>query len=234
VICVVVVQPDGEPARTAAGLVERCEEYLRSRGARAIYGGGMSPWNPFYVGLYGGGDLPGILDSDTSAREAFASGGYRETGRNLLFQRELSGFETQIDRRQMQLRRQVIVEVTADAPTRTFWEASTLGEFELTRFDVVPRSGGRPIASATFRSLEPSGAMAVCRSAGLLNLFVDESYRRRGLACFLMSEAFRQFLRQGITKVDSQAREVDSAIIGVFQKLCLQESGRASVWRKDV
>ena len=33
---------------------------------------------------------------------------------------------------------------------------------------------------------------------GLIELYVDEAYRRRGLAVFLLSEAFRQFARQGI------------------------------------
>ena len=57
----------------------------------------------------------------------------------------------------MQVRRQMMVEVTADAPTRTWWEACTVGEFDLTRFELVPRGGGSAVATATFRSMEPSG-----------------------------------------------------------------------------
>jgi GNAT superfamily N-acetyltransferase len=234
VICVLLVRPDCAQAEVAAGLLDRCEKYLGGRGARVLYGGGLHPLDPFYVGLYGGSDLPGILDTDTVARAAFAARGYHEVGRTVLFRRELSGFESQIDRRQMQVRRQMIVEVTADAPTRTLWEACTIGEFELTRFDVVPRGGGPAIASATFRSMESSGNAAVSRAAGLIGLFVDEAYRRRGLAFFVVSEAFRQFLRQGITHVEAQSRETDVAALGTLRKLGLQETGRAGIWRKDL
>ena len=35
----------------AAGLLERCEEYLYQRGAKVLYGGSIRPLNPFYLGL---------------------------------------------------------------------------------------------------------------------------------------------------------------------------------------
>ena len=60
VICPVLVRPDCAEAEVAAGLLEQCEQYLRSRGAKIIHGGGLRPFNPFYVGLYGGSELPGI------------------------------------------------------------------------------------------------------------------------------------------------------------------------------
>ena len=168
VTCMVLVRPDCTETEVAAGLLDHCEEYLRRRGARVLYGGGAEPLNPFYVGLYGGSELPGVLDSDTVAREVFAARGYQEVERTSLLRRDLSGFESPVDRRQMQVRRQTMVEVTADAPTRTWWEACTIGGFDLTRFDLVPRDGGPPIASATFRSMEPSGTVTVSRAAGLV------------------------------------------------------------------
>ncbi len=154
VTCMVLVRPDCAEDEVAAGLLDRCEEYLRRRGAKALYGGGLQPLSPFYLGLYGGSELPGVLDSDAVARRAFAARGYQEVERTVLLRRELSGFEAPVDRRQMQVRRQMLVEVTADAPTRTWWEACTVGEFDLTRFDLVPRGGGSVVATATFRSME--------------------------------------------------------------------------------
>ncbi len=41
VICVVLVRPDCAEAEVAAGLLERCEDYLRRRGAKVLYGGGI-------------------------------------------------------------------------------------------------------------------------------------------------------------------------------------------------
>ena len=233
VTCVVATDPRCAEAETAAGLIERCEDYLRGRGAKTFYGGGLRPLCPFYLGLYGGAELPGVLDSDTVVRGVLAGRGYREVERTVLLRRQLSGFESQVDRQQMQVRRQMQVEVTSDAPTRTWWEACTVGAFDLMQFDLVARGGGTAVATALFRSMEPSGTTGVGRAAGLIGLSVDTAYRRRGLAAFLLNEAFRQFLRQGIMHVEVQTNEANATGLALFHKLGLQPAGQGGVWRKD-
>ena len=233
VTCLLLVRPDCAEAEVADGLLDRCEEYLRGRGARVLYGGGLSPLNPFYLGLYGNSELPGVLDSDATARQTFAARGYQEAERTSVLRRELSGFEALVSRQQMQIRRQVVVEVSVDVATRTWWEASTLGEFDLTHFDLLPRSGGTPIATALFRTMEPSVSASASRAMGLMELTVEEPHRRRGLAIFLLSEAFRQFMRQGITHVDMLVRQSHAAASELFRKLGFQQVDQGSVWRKD-
>lgn len=233
VTCLVMIEPGADEATVADGLLERSEAYLRGRGAKVLYGGGLAPISPFYLGLYGGCELPGVLDSDTVARAALAARGYEEAERIVVVRRELSGFEAHIDRQQMQVRRQMLVEVLIDAPTQTWWEACTWGAFDLTRFDVVPRAGGPPIASALFRTIEPGGTVGVTQAAGLLSICVGPAYRRRGLAVFLLNEAFRQFSRQGILYVEAQSPETNAAMLGVFQKLGFAETARGSRWRKE-
>lgn len=233
VICLLLVCPNCAEGDVAAGLVERCEDYLQRRGAKVFYGGGLQPINPFYLGLYGGSELPGILDADEVAKQAFIARGYQQVEQTVLLRRDLGTFEPPVDRQQMQVRRQMVVEVAVDVPARTWWDACTLGPFDLTRFELVPRGGGPCLASATFRSIEPSGAVAIGRSAGLVNLFVDEAYRRRGLAVFLLSEAFRQFLRQGIVRVEIQARRENAAALGAFEKVGFQPVGQGGLWKKD-
>ncbi len=233
VICVVVTDPGCAEAQVTDGLLDRCEEYLRRSGAKVLYGGGLQPLHPFYLGLYGGSELPGVLDSDTVTRIALAARGYREVERTVLLCRGLDGFESQIDRQQMQIRRQMQVEVTADAPTRSRWEALTVGGFDLTRFELAVRGRGEPVATALFRSMEPSGTTGVGRAVGLVEISIAEAQRRRGLATFLLNEAFRQFLRQGIMSVEVQAGETNAAALGIFQKLGLQQVGQGGVWRKE-
>ena len=50
-----------------------------------LYGGAVWPLDPFYLGLYGGSGLPGVLDSDTVARELYRLHGYDPIDRTLLF-----------------------------------------------------------------------------------------------------------------------------------------------------
>ncbi len=233
VTSLVLVRPDCDQAEVAAGLLERCERYLRGHGAKVLYGGGIKPLNPFYLGLYGGSELPGVLDSDPVAQDLYRSHGYREIDRTLVMHRRLDSFQAVIDRRQMQIRRQMIVEVTTDWPTGSWWEACTLGDFELTRFELIPRSGGTAVAWATFRNMEPTEGSATGRTAGLIELGVDQSLRRRGLSVFLLSEAFRQFVGQGLPLVEAQVMQHNAAALGMYQKLGFQQVGHGSVFRKE-
>ena len=93
--------------------------------------------------------------------------------------------------------------------------------------------GGTAVAWATFRSMEATGTYGVGRAAGLIDLGVDESLRRRGLAIFLLSEAFRQFISQGILLVEAQVMQNNAAAVGVYRKLGFQQIGYGSVFRKE-
>ena len=197
-----------------------------------IYGGGIRPLNAFYFGLYGGSEMPGVLETDRVAQAAYLARGYEEIDRTLVLTRDLATFEATVDRRQMQIRRQMVVEVAVDPPSRTWWEACILGEFDLTRFALVPRGGGPPAATATFRSTELTDTSSPGHVMALIDLVVAEAYRRRGLAIFLLSEAFRQFARQGITTVEAQAMQHNVAALGMYRKLNFQQIGQGSVFRK--
>ncbi len=234
VTCVVLVRPDCETAAIAAGLLDHCEAYLLGRGAKTLYGGVWGELNPFYLGLYGGTQLPGVLQTDLVAQELYAGRGYAEINRVPILQRELSNFEAPIDRRQMEIRRSMIVEMTADPPARTWWEAGTLGPFDLNRFELRPRSGGPAAAWAVLRNMEPEGTVGVSRAAGLIELQVEESFRRRGLAVFLLSEVCRQYARQGYTLVEVQTTQDNLPALGVFRKLNFRQVAQGSVFRRDV
>jgi len=217
----------------AAGLLQQCEEYLRDRGAKTFYGGSIRPLNPFYLGLYGGSEQPGVLASDALAQETFRSHGYREINQTLIFQRSLPQFQSPVDRRQLQIRRQMTVQVTMDAPTKTWWQACTIGDYDLTRFELVPRGGGPVLARALFRNMVPVGISSFVRQSGLIELSVEPVSQRQGLATALLSEAFATFLRQGITLVEAQTTASNAAAIQLYNKLGFTQVGQGSVFRKE-
>jgi GNAT superfamily N-acetyltransferase len=233
VTCVVILNGAQERAEVADGLLLECERYLSGRGAKVLYGGGLHPLNPFYVGLYGGSELPGVLHSDTLATELFLRHEYREADQVLVFQRNLDDFKPPVDRLQVQLRRQMTMQSTVDWPTQTWWQACTIGDFDLIRFDALPRGGGPVLAHALFRSMEPPGGAGFVRAVGLIDLAVHPSYRHRGLATYLLTEAFHNFHRQGITIVQSQATAGNAEALGLYKKLGLEQSDRGSVFRKE-
>ena len=234
VTCVIVVRPDSPEAEVAAGLLERCEAYLRGQGARLLYGGAAPPMDPFYLGLYGGSQLPGVLDSDTVPRDLYRSRSYREIDHTLILRRPPSPVRPPIDRRQMQVRRRMMVEAKVDPPTRTWWEACTVGDFDLTRFELVSRGGGSAVATAIFRSMDPLSGVSPGRGAGLLDLSVAPANRRQGLATFLLTEAFRQLASQGVTSIEAQTSDLNSAYLGLLRKLSFEEQARGIVFLKEV
>ena len=231
--CVLLVRSDCDRQEVASGLLERTEAYLVERGTKVIYGGGIRPLNPYYLGLYGGSELPGILASDTLACETFTSHDYREIDRTVIFQCQLRNFHVAFNRRLMQIRRQMIVHTTVDPPWRNWWEGCTLGNFELTRFSLHPRLGGPPVAHALVRNIDQTGVFGGGRSAGLVELEVDPRHRRRGLVTFLLSEIIHQLGRHGITQLEVQTMRENSAALALYQRLGFQKVDEGIVFRKN-
>lgn len=234
VTCLLLTVADCDEVEVARGLLERCEQYLTERGAKSLLGGGVGPMDPFYVGLYGGADLPGVLDSDSVAQHAFEACGYNQIERTILMRRELDGTDSGIDRRQIQIRRRMDVEVSVDSPTQSWWEACVFGEFELTRFHLKSRCGGPPVATATFRGSAPGDSATIGRSMALIDITVNSEHRRVGLARFLLNDAFRWFMREGVLGVELQAFESDKTALTAFANLGFHQIGQGGVWRKDV
>ena len=201
-------------------------------GAGTIYGGAVQPLIPFYSGLYGGGRPPGVLDADALALEIYRSHGYEQIGRTLIFCRDLEAFRPLVDRQQMQFRRQMSVEMKVDPPPQNWWEACTTGDFDLTRFEIVPRGSNVPLAMAVVRSLDPGAALCSPPAAGVLDFHVDPAYQRHGLGTFVLGEAFRQLAREGIATVEIQVREDNRAALGLCCKLGLQQTNQGHIFRK--
>jgi len=234
VICVVCVRPDCAEAEVAAGLVERCEEYLRLRGAEVAYGGAVRPRSPFYLGLYGGCDLAGVLDSDLVAGSALRARGFQEAGRTAILRRELSDFRLAPDRQQVQFRRRTMVQVIVDPAARNWWEACTTGDFDLTLFELLPRGGGEPLARAVVRAMDLASSSPSGRAAGVIELEVEPQHRRQGLATFLLGDALRVLASQDVAVVEAQTDEGDAAGIALFGKLGFRTIGHGTIYRKDL
>ncbi len=233
VTCLLMTPPHAERETIATELLARSERYLRERGGRVLYGGGIRPLDPYYLGLYGGSELPGILASDTLGQEVFRRGGYREIDRCIVLQRELAGFRPEVDRCPMQVRRRYNVEAVFDPLAADWWEACTVGQTERTRFDLVPRSGGPAVGHATFWSMEPLSSCWGVHAMGLSELDIDESLRRQGLATFLVGEALRQVQTHGVTLVEVQAMQHNTAALGLYRKTGFQQVDEGVVFRKE-
>jgi ribosomal protein S18 acetylase RimI-like enzyme len=198
-----------------------------------LYAGAIQPLNGFYLGLYGGSELPGVLDSAPRAQYLFKSQGYREIDRVCVLSRDLAGFRAPVDRVQIQIRRRTIVQVTNDPPARTWWEACTWGGLERTRFELSSRDGEGLLATATYWTIEPLAHSWGVRAAGLIELEVEPAQRRQGLATFLLSDALRQLQSQGTSLIEVQTMQHNTAALQLYQKLGFHQIDQGAVFRKE-
>lgn len=234
VVCLLLSVPDQPYADLPAQLLAHAEAYLCRRGAKVLYGGGLTPLDPFYLGLYGGSVLPGVLDHDPITAGLYPASGYEPVTRTLQFQRDLTDYRPPVDRELRELRRRLIVEVRMDPPYRDWWEACTLGDFDLTRFELLPRGSGTPLATATVRAMQASGPVGFQRTAGLVELWVDPAQRRQGLGTFLVHETMRSLAALGVSQLETQATSEATAALHMLEKADFHQVSSGTVYRKAV
>jgi GNAT superfamily N-acetyltransferase len=223
----------GADEALAGELLTRVEAYLTDRGAKTLYGGGRYPLSPFYLGLYGGSEMSGVLDSDPQSKSIFESSGYRAAKRSLVLNRDLAGFRPLVDRQQIQIRRTTRLETTVDPPAKTWWDAVMFEPFERIKWALVEREGGPPLASVYFWNLETMVGTWGVRAVGVVDLEVTSERRRRGLATNLLGEAFRQLQGQGITLAEAHVPEENSGGLAIFRALGFNEVDASTLYCKD-
>ena len=219
--------------RLADELVRESEKFLRSRGAKVLYGGGINPINPFYLGLYGGSEMPGVLESDTRQIELFRRNGYEEMSRVVVLQRDLVRFRPQMSRAHRQIRREALVEYDPNPAAATWFEACRTCATEQIAFTLSRRSDGEELASVNFWDIEPLGSSWGIRTAGLCDLYVDETNRRQGYASYLLGEAFKEVLKRGVSMVEAHTMADNEAAIGLYKKLGFTQVDTGVVLRRE-
>lgn len=234
VTSMLMVRPDYRRLGIGHALLKRSEDYLRRRGGKVLYGGGIYPLNPFYLGLYGGSELPGVLESDIEAQRLYRSSNYQEIDQCVVLHRELGDFRPYVSRQQVMIRRQYSIREVIDPASHTWWEACTFGAFDRTRYELVASSDGAVVAYATVWSMDFLGATWGVRAVGMVDVAVNEPLRHQGLGTYLIGDILRRLSAEGVGVVEAQTmlRE-HSAALGLYKKLGFREIDRGMIFRKD-
>jgi len=227
----VVAPPHEQRAEIEHGLLVRTEDYLRRRGAKTILGGGTPELGGFYLGLYGGSDLPGILDSSRGMREVFQRHGYAEARRIALLRRPLAGFRPPVNRLQLAIRRATTLRVVEEPARRTWWEAATTTGIALRRYELLGE-GGRTLGCAVFWDMQPLAACWGMAIWGLLRVSIEGERRRQGLANYLVAEALHDLAEEGATLVETHVAEDNAPAVKLFEKLGFRTIDEGTVFRR--
>jgi hypothetical protein len=227
-----MVSPHEERGQIAVELLTAAEDYLRRRGAGQIHAGCQFPLNPFYLGLYGSNDVPGVLASDTQLVELLRGASYRATTGRTLWRRPLAGFRAPIDRRWMQVRRRFVASPPTEVLPDNWWDACVWANHDWARGHLTIAGGGEPIISATLWDIEPLARAWGQLAVGLVRLDDTPESREEGLTAFLLGEILRHYQSQGYALFEAQAPAADAALAEIFSRLGLTQYDEAALWVK--
>ena len=217
-------------------LLARAEAYLRERGAKVIYAGGIRPLNAFYLGLYGGSELPGVLASDPVLQRGLPA---QRLSRNRPRRRPAartgaaSGRPSR-ERSGSSAAKSAASEMHMSAASQSWWEACTTGAFERIRFFARAVGGGQPLADVWFlghraaldslgRCRPPACSISACRTIAA----------GKGLATFLLSEAFDGSATAASCSSKRKRCSNNTPALALYEKLGFTKVDEGIVYRKE-
>jgi ribosomal protein S18 acetylase RimI-like enzyme len=185
----------------------------------------------FYLGLYGGSDLPGILDSSAAMQAVFRRAGYEVADRIAVLRRSLSGFRPPVNRLQLAIRRNTVLRVIDEPTRRTWWEAATTTGIALRRYE-LRNHAEQLLGSASFWDLQPLASAWGVQAAGLMEVAIEGERRRQGLAHYLVAEALHDLEQEGVTLVETHASQPNTPAMKLFEKLGFETAEFGTLFRR--
>jgi ribosomal protein S18 acetylase RimI-like enzyme len=233
IICVLAVRPAFQKRGIGTELLTRAEAYLKERGSQTIYAGMMRPLAPFYFGLYGGSDLPGILASDAVAAPFLEAHGYKVGETSIVFQRALDQPINVADGRFANLRRRYDVRILPRIGLGTWWQECVLGLIEPVEFRLEEKLTGRPVARATAWEMEAFSCTWNQPAVGIMDVQVQDDLRRHGLAKFLLAQLLRYLQDQYFGLAEMHALDQNQAARGLFRSVGFEQVDVGRIYKKE-
>jgi ribosomal protein S18 acetylase RimI-like enzyme len=234
VICVVAVRPSHQRKGIGSELLRRAEAYLKERGAQTLFAGQLKPLTPFYFGIYGGSDLPGVLASEKAAGTFLEAHGYRPWETTLLLQRFLEKPLNVADGRFAGLRRRFDVRILPRVALGTWWQECTIGLVEPVEFRLEEKVSGKPAARAVAWEMEAFSWTWNVPAVGLLDIQVREDLRRQGLGKFLLTQILRYLQEQYFGVAEIHALDANQALIGLVRSVGFEQVDIGRSYRKTL
>lgn len=229
IICLLLTVDGPQQEEVCNQLIDRAEQYLVSRGSKMVLTGTDFPYSPFYLGLYGGSNVPGILTENQPVIEVLESRGYQHKLRILVMQRSLHDFRAVLDRKQTSIRRSYRIEQDQDPLSSNWWEACTLGNTNRCVFHLIDRRTNQIRGNISYWDMEPLARNWGVRAMGLFDLSIDREARQAGLGTFLVGESLRHMQQQAINLVEAQVADDNLAALNLFEKMGFEANDTGAV-----
>jgi ribosomal protein S18 acetylase RimI-like enzyme len=233
VTCAVGVLPARQRHGIGTALLRRCEDYLRGRGAKALYAGPLRPLNPFYHGLYGGSELAGFLASDPAAEPFLLRSGYQVDRTALVFQRRLNQPLKVVDGRFAAHRVRFELHTGTGKRLGPWWQECALGTVEPLEFALEEKPTRTVGARALVWEMEGFSWRWNKTAAGIVELEVRPDLRRHGLAKYLMAQVLRYLQEQYFELAEVQIVEPNEPAVKLLRGLGFEQVDRGRSYRRQ-
>jgi ribosomal protein S18 acetylase RimI-like enzyme len=239
VICAVVVHPKYRRQGIGRELVSRAETFLKGKGATQIQAGPARRTDPFYFGLYGGARPAGFLLSDESASPFFTSLGYEASGHYAITSRQMSDRDPVHFRSSMIRRKWELMLVDRPDPC-SWWWMCRYGRLDAVYCVLVPKAGRPastaalpPVAGVTIVGLDAYAKSWHEQAIGLVDLWVDEQYRRQGFGQALLLEVIKRLRKETVTRLTANIEDGDVAAKKVFESVGFSKIDEGVVYKSS-
>jgi ribosomal protein S18 acetylase RimI-like enzyme len=231
-ICLLLVHPEFRRQGIGAELLRRGQDFLRQGGAATQFVGAQHPLNPFGLGLYGGSDTPGVLESDAEVERFVRKRGYEPADTSLVYQLSLLDEIARLDDPRLPLLRRNVKIFSETFPLpKTWWHACTMGPTISYRYEMVDGQTDEQIASALVWEMETFGWAWKVRTFGITDFNVEFSRRRRGYGKLLLQSILKHLQENKIGLVEAQMMERNLPTRSLFELLGFQRVDIGRVYR---
>lgn len=234
VIAMLVTEAGDQAGEVTIELLHAACDYLKRRGAQRILAGAAPPHDPFYLGLYGGSVIAGVLEHERLLMEALRAEQFRPVQTWQFWRRTIADFHPPIDRQQRQLRLKFELSTTVDPATESWWEACQWGSFVRTRYDLVPRGGGVPLASAWMWDIVPLSRTWGRHAAGFIRWQATAAAKNYpGALAFLCAEVLSFLQQENIALAAAAVEQTDTELTAMYQLLGFEGYTSGFVFEKS-
>jgi ribosomal protein S18 acetylase RimI-like enzyme len=234
VTCLIGVLPAHRRQGIGTELLKSCEEYLRQRGAEIFTAGGHWPNNPFYMGLYGGCETPGVLGSDALAQPFLTKHGYNVVQRIHVLQRKLDQPMKMFDPRFVPMRNRYDLQFGSPRRLLSSWHELVYGYVDPLQFILNDRQNGGWVARTLVWEMEGFSLSWRRPSVGIFAFEVNPPYRRQAVGRYFLSLIMKYIQEQFFTLVELQLDENNHMGLQFLRSLDFEHVDTGQVFSKSV
>lgn len=234
-IMIVPVYP--RPDELSRFLLEHCEQYLKSRGAKVIFGGPTRSSASFYTGLYGGSDPIGVYESDEVLLETYAAAGYDVLYNTLRFSCDLRNFQTPFTPKSVAWRRKLAIRFSDQPPTENWFQSCTTVHFNWFESSASLGPQGESLADIQIRIAQPLDVLGlnvqIPPIAALKNIRVVSDKLHQGIGTFLLGETIRRLAAEyHPSRIETIVMQEEETFVKFLRKLGWKEGEKCKTFLK--